>query len=78
MNMKRKVAKALALLLVLCMLLPQTALAATTYYVDVDITGPDVEGVERTVSGSSSRYGTLETPLAAELAAIVNDKYGEL
>ena len=78
LNMKRKVAKTLALLLALCMLLPQTALAATTYYIDVSITGPDAMGVERTVSGTSSRYGTLNTPLATEVVMIINDKYGEL
>lgn len=48
MNMKRNIARTLALMLVLCTLLSQTALAATTYYVDVTITGPDADGVERT------------------------------
>lgn len=76
--MKRKVTRALALLLMLCMLLPQAALAATTYYIDVSITGPDAAGVERTVSGTSSRYGTLTTPLAVEVVTIINDKYGDL
>ena len=49
MNMKRNIARTLALMLVLCTLLSQTALAATTYYVDVTITGPDADGVERTL-----------------------------
>ena len=48
--MKRNIAKMLVLLLMLGTLLPQTALAATTYYVDVTITGPDADGVERTLS----------------------------
>lgn len=78
MNMKRNIARTLALMLVLCMLLPQTALAATTYYVDVTITGPDVNGVERTLSASSSRYGTMDTPLAAELASVVDSAYHEM
>ena len=78
MNMKRNIARTLALMLVLCTLLSQTALAATTYYVDVTITGPDADGVERTLSASSSRYGTMDTPLAAELASVVDSKYGEL
>ena len=43
--MKRRIAKTLALLLTLCMLIPQTVLAATTYYIDVEITGPDAAGV---------------------------------
>lgn len=76
--MKRKVTRTLALLLMLCMLLPQTALAATTYYIDVSITGPDAAGVERTVSGTSSRYGTLATPLAAEVVTLIHDKYDDL
>lgn len=76
--MKRKATRTLALLLMLCMLLPQTALAATTYYIDVSITGPDAAGVERTISGTSSRYGTLATPLAAEVVTIINERYGDL
>lgn len=76
--MKRNIAKMLVLLLMLGTLLPQTALAATTYYVDVTITGPDAEGVERTLSASSSRYGTMDTPLAAELASVVDSAYHEM
>lgn len=78
MNMKRNIAKMLVLLLMLGTLLPQTALAATTYYVDVTITGPDADGVERTLSASSSRYGTMDTPLAAELASVVDSAYHEM
>lgn len=78
MNMKRNIARTLALMLVLCTLLSQTALAATTYYVDVTITGPDADGVERTLSASSSRYGTMDTPLAAELASVVDSAYHEM
>lgn len=76
--MKRNIARTLALMLVLCTLLSQTALAATTYYVDVTITGPDADGVERTLSASSSRYGTMDTPLAAELASVVDSAYHEM
>lgn len=78
MNMKRNIARTLALMLVLCTLLSQTALAATTYYVDVTITGPDADGVERTLNASSSRYGTMDTPLAAELASVVDSAYHEM
>lgn len=78
MNMKRNIARTLALMLVLCTLLSQTALAATTYYVDVTITGPDADGVERTLSASSSRYGTMSTPLASELASVVDSAYHEM
>ena len=76
--MKRNIVRTLALMLVLCTLLSQTALAATTYYVDVTITGPDADGVERTLSASSSRYGTMDTPLAAELASVVDSAYHEM
>lgn len=78
MNMKRNIARTLALMLVLCTLLSQTALAATTYYVDVTISGPDADGVNRTLSASSSRYGTMDTNLTSELASVVNSAYGEL
>ena len=40
--MKKKLTKALALVLLLCMLLPQTALAYTTYYVEVTISDEGV------------------------------------
>ena len=76
--MKRNIAKMLVLLLMLGTLLPQTALAATTYYVDVTISGPDADGVNRTLSASSSRYGTMDTPLAAELASVVDSAYHEM
>ena len=78
MNMKRNLARMLALMLVLCTLLTQTALAATTYYVEVTITGPDAEGVERTIRAASGQYGTLDTPLAAELASVVDSTYHEM
>ena len=55
MKMKPKLTKALAMLLMLCMLLPRTALAATTYYLEVSISGPDAENITQTVSASSSR-----------------------
>ena len=76
--MKKKLTKALAVLLMLCMLLPQTALAATTYYVDVSIVGPDTKGVEQTVSGSSSRYGTKSDRLAATVVSLIKSKESEI
>ena len=63
MNMKRNIARTLALMLVLCTLLSQTALAATTYYVDVTITGPDADGVERTLSASPAATARWTRPL---------------
>ena len=76
--MKKKLTKALAVLLMLCMLLPQTALAATTYYVDVSIVGPDAEKVEQTVSASSSRYGTKSDRLAATVVSLIKSKESEI
>ena len=76
--MKKKLTKALAVLLMLCMLLPQTALAATTYYVDVSIVGPDAKGVEQTVSASSSRYGTKSDRLAATVVSLIKSKKSEI
>ena len=76
--MKKKLTKALAVLLMLCMLLSQTALAATTYYVDVSIVGPDAEQVEQTVSASSSRYGTKSDRLAATVVSLINSKESEI
>ena len=76
--MKKKLTKALAVLLMLCMLLPQTALAATTYYVDVSIVGPDAKGVEQTVSASSSRYGTKSDRLAATVVSLIKSKESEI
>ena len=76
--MKKKLTKALAVLLMLCMLLSQTALAATTYYVDVSIVGPDAEQVEQTVSASSSRYGTKSDRLAATVVSLIKSKESEI
>lgn len=72
--MKKKLTRALALMLMLCMLLPQTALAYTTYYIEVAIS--DENG--KSVRGESSHYGTLATPLATEVVGIVMDRYDEL
>ena len=52
--MKRKITKVLATLLMLCMILPQTALAYTNYYIDVTLSGPDASGKTQTVNASSS------------------------
>lgn len=72
--MKKKLTKALALVLLLCMLLPQTALAYTTYYIEVTIS--DEGG--KTVTGESSHYATLQEPLAAAVVGVITDKYTDL
>ena len=73
--MKKKLTKALAVILMLCMLLPQTALAATTYYITVSISGP---GASQTVSASSSRFGSKGDNLAATVADLIESKKNEL
>ena len=73
--MTKKIFKrVLPLLLVVCMLLSTTAFAATTYYIEVSLTGPDANGVTQTVSGASSKYGSLSTPLAYEVVQLLNAK----
>lgn len=70
--------KALAAGLALCMLMPTTALAATSYYITVTLSGPDKKGVEREISDESSKYGSKSTPLAATVVQLVNDNYGRM
>ena len=76
--MKKRVSRVLSIALILCMLLTQTALAATSYYIDISIQGPDAKGVTQTVKSSSSKYSTLTTPLATEVATSVQSHYDEL
>lgn len=71
---KKMFGKLLPLLLVVCILLSTTAFAANTYYIEVTITGPDVDGVTQTLTDVSSKYGSLSTPLAAEVVQIINDE----
>ena len=76
--MKKRVSRVLSIALILCMLLTQTALAATSYYIDISIQGPDAKGVTQTVKSSSCKYSTLTTPLATEVATSVQSHYDEL
>ena len=73
--MKRKITKVLATLLMLCMILPQTALAATTYYIDVTLSGP---AAGQTVSTNSSVYGTLDDKLASTVVGLINSMQTEI
>ncbi len=75
---KKIFGRVLPLLLVICMLFSMTAMAATTYYVEVTITGPDANGVNQTVTGRSSKYGSLSSPLAAEVVQVIYDKLEKL
>ena len=77
--MKKKFfSRTLAAGLALCMLMPTTALAATTYSITVTLSGPNKDGVEKTISDESSKYGSLSTPLAATVVQIINDDFGVL
>lgn len=72
--MKKTLTRALALMLTVCLMLPATVLAATTYYVEVSIS--DEKG--RTVTGESSHYATRQEPLAAAVVDVIHTQYGEL
>ena len=72
--MKKIFARVLTLALGACMLLSQTALAYTTYYIDLTIT--DAAG--KSVSGQSGHYATLREPLAAAVVGEVVEQYNEL
>lgn len=72
--MKKKLTRVLTLMLAVCLLLPQTALAYTTYYIDLTIS--DETG--KRVSGQSSHYATLREPLAAAVVGEIVEQYEEL
>ncbi len=73
--MKKKLfTRVLPMLLAMCLLLSTTAFGATTYYIDLSITGPDARGVEQTVTSSSSKFGLLTSPLAYEVVQVINAK----
>lgn len=72
--MKKLFAKVLALVLVMCMVLPYSAMAATTYYVEVSVA--DDQGHQ--IKGQSSKYGSKNSLLAAEVVGIISDKYDAL
>ena len=72
--MKKLFTKALALLMVLCLVLPGTAMAASTYYIEVTVS--DETG--KTVTGESSHYATLQEPLAAAVVDVIHTEYENL
>lgn len=72
---KKTFGKVISMLLIVCILLSTlatTAFAATTYYIDVTLSGPDANGVTKTVSGQSSKYGALSSPLTYEVVQVIN------
>ena len=72
--MKKKLTRVLTLMLAVCLLLPQTSLAYTTYYIDLTVS--DETG--KSVSGQSSHYATLREPLAAAVVGEIVEQYEEL
>ena len=70
MKMKRTIAMALTLLLMTALVLPQTALAATRYYLDVSIT----DGTD-TVSGESGYLTPGSDSLTGAVVEVINEKY---
>lgn len=72
MNMKQRMAKLLTAVLLLCMLLPQTALAVTRTYLEVTIT--ETKAPATTKSGTSGYLGGSEK-LTAEVVGVINQLY---
>lgn len=76
--MKKRFLKIAALTLVMAMLFTVSAFAANSYYLDVELSGPDRYGTVRKISAQSGKNGTLDTPLSSELAALAEKKFSEL
>lgn len=70
--MKKTLLKVLAMVMVLCMLLPVGAMAASTTYIRVTIS--ENPGTYE-VTDESSHYLTEDTNLLAEVVAIINENY---
>lgn len=66
--MRRKITGMVAVVLILCMLLPQMALAATTYSLKVTLKGTDKDGVMQTVERESTKYGLPSSRLLNTVA----------
>ena len=69
MNMKRKIAMALTLIMMMALILPQTALAVTRNYVEVSIT--EAKEPHNTVTKSSGYLDPAVASLAGTVAEIV-------
>ena len=71
MNMKRKIAMALTLIMMMALILPQTALAVTRYYLSVSITQANGSYSLTDTSGYLNRTESL----TAEVVSIINNNY---
>jgi len=75
---KVKVSKVLAILLVMLLIVPQMAFAADTYYLKVEVSGPDASSVNKTYTAYTSTYSDLDTPLTAELVTFATSNRANL
>jgi len=75
MKLKKTLIRALMLVLAVCLMLPMTALAATTTYIEVSIENDERGDNYYIVSDSSSIYLTEDSPLLAEVVTIINRHY---
>ena len=69
--MKRKIAMALTLIMMMALILPQTALAVTRYYLSVSITQANGSYSLTDTSGYLNRTESL----TAEVVSIINNNY---
>ena len=70
MNMKRRIALALVLIMLFALVLPQTALAVTRYYLTVSITDKTY-----TVTGTTGYLSLTDDSLTGGVVQVVNEKY---
>ncbi len=76
--MKKTLIKLFAVVLAFCVIAPQMAFAAATYSVTVTLAGPDVYGVNQTVSRKSPSYLKATDSLVAAVAqAMLSSGYDE-
>jgi len=73
--MKKTLCKVLVLALVLCMVLPQTVMAATYNYLEVSIV--DNNDPTKEVSQTSAKYNLDNAKIADLFAAAITDKYND-
>jgi len=68
----------LPMLMAMCVLMSIPVFAATTYHIEVTLSGPDANGATKSVSGTSSKYGSLSSPLTVEVVTVFNDNMDEI
>ncbi len=76
--MKRNALRIIAVMIAVVMAAAVPVLAAGNYYIAMEFTGPDKDGVTRTFYTESDYNGTLNTPLTAQVAGILLENLDEL